>query len=415
MLTRPAQARGELDHLWPEMLPGGRAVLFTITATGGPDAAQVAVLDLATGTSKVVMPGGSHAHYVPSGHLVYTAGGTLRAVPFDLDRLETRGTPVTVLPRLVTKPQGAAEFVVAADGTLAYVDAPDFAAAANTLVWVDRQGREKPLDAPPGPYVHPRVSPDGMRVAVAIETRKRHLGVGSRTPDAQPADVRSRVRLRSGVDEGRASSALLLAVSRERSVLAGRRRHRRGREARHRAAVRCDAGRQARALLLSARGPGRDDADARRHAPRRTTASRRRPPSATASSHRTVAGWPTNRTAQDEFEIYVKPFPNVNAGQWQVSTAGGTRPLWAPNGRELFFVAPDGSLMAVACRRSRLIVELGQPGEGCPGALRDRKQPRSSRNYDVSADGQAFPHGQAARQVRPRRRRSSSSRTGSRS
>ena len=110
VLTRPAQARGELDHLWPEMLPGGRAVLFTITATGGLDAAQVAVLDLATGTSRVVVPGGSHAHYVPSGHLVYTAGGTLRAVPFDLDRLETRGTPVTVLPRLVTKSQGAAEF-----------------------------------------------------------------------------------------------------------------------------------------------------------------------------------------------------------------------------------------------------------------------------------------------------------------
>ena len=131
VLTRPDQARGELDHLWPEMLPGGRAVLFTITATtGGPDAAQVAVLDLATGTPRVLMRGGSHAHYVPSGHLVYTAGGTLRAIPFDLARLETRGTPVTVLPRLVTKPQGAGDFVVAADGTLAYVDAPDFAAAA---------------------------------------------------------------------------------------------------------------------------------------------------------------------------------------------------------------------------------------------------------------------------------------------
>ena len=69
VLTRPEPARGELDHLWPEMLPGGRAVLFTITATtGGPDAAQVAVLDLATGTSRVLMPGGSHAHYVQSGH-----------------------------------------------------------------------------------------------------------------------------------------------------------------------------------------------------------------------------------------------------------------------------------------------------------------------------------------------------------
>jgi len=167
------------------MLPGGRAVLFTITATGGPDAAQVAVLDLATGTSRVVMPGGSHAHYVQSGHLIYTAGGTLRAVPLDLDRLETRGTPVTVLTRLVRKSQGAADFVVAADGTLAYVDAPDIA-AANTLVWVDRQGREKPLDAAPGAYAHPRVSPG--RDARGRGQRKRHLGVGSRRPASQSTD-----------------------------------------------------------------------------------------------------------------------------------------------------------------------------------------------------------------------------------
>ena len=46
------------------------------------------------------------------------------------------------------------------------------------------------------------------------------------------------------------------------------------------------------------------------------------------------------------FEIYVRPFPNVDAGQWLISTAGGTRPLWAPNGQELFYVAPGGALMA---------------------------------------------------------------------
>ena len=65
VLTRPDRAQGEADHLWPEMLPGGRAVLFTITAlTGGLDAAQVAVLDLQTGTRTVLVRGGSHAHYV---------------------------------------------------------------------------------------------------------------------------------------------------------------------------------------------------------------------------------------------------------------------------------------------------------------------------------------------------------------
>ena len=86
-LTRPLAARGELAHLWPAMVPGGRAVLFTITATtGGLDAAQVAVLNLATGTYKVLVRGGSGARYVPGGrdstngaerqggHLVYVKG-----------------------------------------------------------------------------------------------------------------------------------------------------------------------------------------------------------------------------------------------------------------------------------------------------------------------------------------------------
>ena len=111
ILTRPDRAQGELDHLWPELLPGGRAVLFTITAlTGGLDAAQVAVLDLQTGTRTVLVRGGSHAHYVPSGrgsptraareggHLS-TRGRHLRAVAFDLASLTTRGTPVPVIPR----------------------------------------------------------------------------------------------------------------------------------------------------------------------------------------------------------------------------------------------------------------------------------------------------------------------------
>ena len=150
MLTRPAEAKGERDHVWPEMLPGDRGVLFTITAvTGGLEAAQVAVLNLATGAYKVLVRGGSHAHYAATGHLLYAVAGTLRAVPFDLTTLETHGVPTTVLTGVQTSPQGAAEFVVADDGTLAYVASAAGAASATTLVWVDRQGKEQPLDAPP--------------------------------------------------------------------------------------------------------------------------------------------------------------------------------------------------------------------------------------------------------------------------
>ena len=172
VLTKPDSERGERDHLWPEFLPGGGAVLFTIyPAIGGPDNAQVAVLDLQTGTSKVLIRGGSHAHYVPTGHLVYGVAGTLRAVPFDLERLELTGTPAPVLEGVWTTPLGAANFAVAANGSLVYVAGLARAASRNTIVSVDRQGRVSPLPGlPPDLYRDVRVSPDGARLALATRT-----------------------------------------------------------------------------------------------------------------------------------------------------------------------------------------------------------------------------------------------------
>jgi serine/threonine-protein kinase len=114
VLTRPDPSKGERDHLWPEPLPGGRSVLFTITATtGGPKASQIAVLDLTTRTVTVVASGGSDARYVSSGHLVYVTDGAMRAIAFDLDGLKTRGDAVTVLPRFRSA-EGASEFHVSA-------------------------------------------------------------------------------------------------------------------------------------------------------------------------------------------------------------------------------------------------------------------------------------------------------------
>ena len=86
-LTTPNAELGEVNHQWPEILPGGRAVLFTIIPAGPVENAQIAVLDLETGAQTVLVPGGSNPHYAPTGHIVYGVGSTLRAVGFDLDRL----------------------------------------------------------------------------------------------------------------------------------------------------------------------------------------------------------------------------------------------------------------------------------------------------------------------------------------
>ena len=181
VLTRPDRARGEGDHVWPELLPGGRTVLFTIwPADGGAEAAQIAVLDRQTGTQRVVVRGGSHAHYVGSGHLVYAAANTLRAVAFDPDTLETRGTPVQVVPEVVTTvmaPAGGADAVIAASGTLAYFHGIGVGAGERALVWVDRQGREELIAAPPRAYFAPRINPADGRVVVWVADQESDLWV----------------------------------------------------------------------------------------------------------------------------------------------------------------------------------------------------------------------------------------------
>ena len=169
VLTKPDRERGEGDHLWPEFLPGGEAVLFTITRAGGIEH-EVAVLDLRTGTSKVLIRGGSHAHYVATGHLVYNVAGTLHAVAFDLGRLEVVGTPAPVLEGVMTTLSGDADVAVAANGSLVYVPGVAAGVAARSVVSVDRQGRPSPLPGlPADSYRDVRVSPDGARLALATE------------------------------------------------------------------------------------------------------------------------------------------------------------------------------------------------------------------------------------------------------
>ena len=173
VLTTPDPTQQGTDHAFPSVLPGGRGVLFTITTKGQAGSEQVAVLDLSTGERKTLVRGATQAQYVdPSvgdrqiGYLLYAASGALRAVRFDLARLAVVGDPVTVVEGVMTKPTGAANYAVSRQGTLFYVTSGVAAQIAPTLlVWVDRSGREQPLDVPPRSYGPPRISPDGTQVA----------------------------------------------------------------------------------------------------------------------------------------------------------------------------------------------------------------------------------------------------------
>jgi serine/threonine-protein kinase len=156
---------GEISHRWPQVLPGGRAVLFTaLTAANFAafDEATIQVMTLPNGTPKTVLKGGSYGRYVASGHLVYVRNGTLFAVPFDSARLETRGTPVPVLEGVTYFPTGGtALFDVSPNGLLVYEAG---STARQTIQWLDASGNIEALLDKPGSYTWPRLSPDGQRL-----------------------------------------------------------------------------------------------------------------------------------------------------------------------------------------------------------------------------------------------------------
>ena len=358
VLTRPDRTQGEVDHLWPEMLPGGRAVLFTITAqTGGLDAAQVAVLDLGTGTRKVLVRGGSHAHYVSSGHLVYAAAGTLRAIGFDPARLETRGTAVPVVPQVVTTAVGALDAVVAGDGTLAYVSGGVWG-VQRTLVWVDRHGQETPIPAPPRAYVYPRVAPGGTRLALWIQDLESEIWLWDLaratltrvtfdqalypvwTPDGR--------RLLFSSDRAGARNLFGQAADATGSV----ERLTESPNLQNATAVSPDGTR----LIFTEIAPktGTDVMQLQLDGTRRVTPLVQTPFSelnGVISPDGRWLAYEANDSGQAE--IYVRPFPEVNGGHWQVSTGGGTRPLWARSGQELFYLGPSGALMRVGVERGQ--------------------------------------------------------------
>jgi serine/threonine-protein kinase len=406
-LTRPDSANGEADHLWPEMLPDGRSVLFTITAlTGDLAAAQVAILDLQTGKRQVLLRGGSHAHYVAGGPgssksfgrdggvLVYGQAGTLQAVAFDPVRREVRGTPVTVAADVVTSSRGGIHFVAARDDTVAYLSG-SAAGTPRTLVWVDRLGRETPVGTTPRPYFLPALSPDGTRISVFANDQDADLWLW---------DLRRSTFTRFTSAPGRDVLQVWTPDSRRvifSSEQAG------GRNLYWQAA---DGTSAAERLLesvttkypMAVTPNGRQlifteetaETDTDLMAIELDETHRVTPVLKSRFAERNGAISPDGKwlayEADDSsrFEIYVRPYPDVNAGLWKVSTDGGTKPLWTKDTQELIYVSLSGALMRVGWLRGAswsatnpsIVVKEGY----------STNPTWWGRSYDVSADGKQF-------------------------
>ena len=163
--------QGEQTQRWPQVLPGGKAVLFSVTCVAC--AGNIVVQPLPNGPHKVVQRGGYYGRYLPSGHLVYVRDGTLFAALFDLDRLELTGQPVPVLEGVTASPTlagsaGGAQFAVAGNGTLVYVSGPQSVSNDAPISWMDRQGKTTPVRATLANWANLLFAPDGRRLALDL-------------------------------------------------------------------------------------------------------------------------------------------------------------------------------------------------------------------------------------------------------
>jgi serine/threonine-protein kinase len=152
---------------WPQLLPGGKAVLYTAIAGIGADRGSIEVASLSSGRRTVVVKGGTFGRFVAPHYLTYVNQGTLYAVRFDPRRLETRGTPVPIIDDVAYSPTfGFAQVTFSDSGLLVYRRAPSNGQSIVTRI--DSAGHVKQLVTTPGRYTWPTLSPDGRRLAVSV-------------------------------------------------------------------------------------------------------------------------------------------------------------------------------------------------------------------------------------------------------
>ena len=388
-VERPAVAQR------PQLLPGEEVVLYTRAESEALwGSAQILAEHLGTGQRTVLVEGGSDARYVPTGHLVYALGGTLMAVPFDAERIEVTGGPVPVVEGVRSVGGGAMSADISPAGTLVYT--PGRAGyETRALVWVDRTGREEPLDFAPAEYNTPRVSPDGTRVAVTqtgpegTDIWILDLARGSATKltadvftEANPlwtTDGAGVVYGSFGVDEGMGlflksadgtgDSQRLMTASDETVVIGPSSWSPNGE---HPAFWSVGAG-AADIGLLSLNGNGTPEA--------LLASSFGEQVPAISPDGRWMA-YESNETGR--VEVYVQRFPELGQ-RVAVSTGGGRQPLWSADGRELFYRTPRGVVVTP--------VELAPTFKaGVPEVLFDDQYffYLSRRTWDVTPDGERF-------------------------
>jgi len=378
---------------WPEVLPGGKAVIFTIVERGSYDDARIAVQSLETGELRVLVKGGSNPRYVPTGHIVYSRAGVLLAAPFDLSQLKLTGEPVPILEGILGDPStGTVHFSFSSTGSLVYVPVSALA-GENTLVWVDRQGQTRPVTETRRLYTDPRLSPDGRRLAITVNgsdvwvyemargalTRLTFDGSDDFEPVWTPDGKRVTFTSTRAGQPNLFWKAADGCGATERLTTSEHPQFSNAWSPDGQELVFSEYNPQSGLDLWVL--PLEDD-----HKPGKARLILQTPFNEFTAQFSPDGRWLAYVSDESgRNEIYVRPYPGPRQ-KWLISTEGGAEPLWAPNGPGLFYRKGD-KMMAVAittepqftATKPRLLFE-GRYKLSVPGYT----------NYSVNPDGKRF-------------------------
>jgi serine/threonine-protein kinase len=405
ILTKPEKSNEEYAHRLPCCLPGAKAILFTVVRQPWDTQPRVALLELATRKWRVMLENAADARYVPAGYLLFLRRGTLLAVPFDLQRLAISGQPVPAAANIAqainTGHSGyetaAGQYSLSASGSLVYASSGMLPDRQNSLVWVDRQGKAEQIASFKAPFLAPRLSTDGQRIAYATLGLERCIwiydlnrgtatkltaegvaGVGVWSPDGRRVafgwfKTGARNIYSLSADGGSPMERLTKSeyVQSPGSWSA---------DGQTLAFVEETPETKVDILLLNIRD--------RQVTPFLNSGFLEAYPEFSPDGH-----WIAY--ASDESgrrEVYVQSLP-AGKGKWTISNDGGTEPLWARGGRELFYRRAEAGAQiptqvwvvevktesAFSAGKPKLLFD--QPGYawGSP-----------TRGWDVSPDGERF-------------------------
>ncbi len=389
-ITHVDSTKGETGHRWPAFLPGGKAFLFTIEKGNNPDDAQIVAQRLDTGQRRLLVQGGTFPQYVPAGYLVYVHGGRLMAVPFDAGRLQVRGQAIAVSEDVHESNFGGSQFGLSSQGSLVYVPPSTVQSAQRRLVWVNRNSAEQQLAAPAQDYDKLRLSPDGQRVAVEhgdqiwlydlsrdTLSRLTFEGASNESPVWSPDGKRIAFASSLGGPQNLFWQLADGSGGRERLTTS---------DYIH---VPYSWSPDGQLLAFIEINPvTQRDIWVLRLGDRRAQPFLRTPYNEFAPSFSPDGRWLAY--ASDEsgrLEIYLQPYPGPG-GKWQISTEGGTDPIWNHNGRELFYSI--GNKMMAVDVATRPSFAAGKPRVLFEGQYATPGRPLSGITFDVSPDGQRF-------------------------